>query len=83
MSYGNGRASQGVCPIRVDFSLYRAEYEQKQKDHDKSGIRTHASCETRKLLLVMESRYTLTWRLRPTRPSYHKINYSGPNWLTI
>ncbi|KAJ5847831.1 hypothetical protein N7455_011788 [Penicillium solitum] len=38
--------------------------------HDKSGIRTHASCETRKLLLVVESRYTLTWRLRPTRPSY-------------
>ncbi|KAJ5394980.1 uncharacterized protein N7487_009283 [Penicillium crustosum] len=40
------------------------------KKHDKSGIRTHASCETRKLLLVVESRYTLTWRLRPTRPSY-------------
>ncbi|KUM56832.1 hypothetical protein ACN42_g10368 [Penicillium freii] len=42
----------------------------KTKRHDKSGIRTHASCETRKLLLVVESRYTLTWRLRPTRPSY-------------
>ncbi|KOS37583.1 hypothetical protein ACN38_g11616, partial [Penicillium nordicum] len=44
----------------------------KKKKLDKSGIRTHASCETRKLLLVMESRYTLTWRLRPTRPSYQR-----------
>ncbi|KAJ5685999.1 hypothetical protein N7536_008618 [Penicillium majusculum] len=57
-------------PIEPTKALYRDEYEQKQKDHDKSGIRTHASCETRKLLLVVESRYTLTWRLRPTRPSY-------------
>ena len=42
----------------------------KAKSYDKSGIRTHAPFETRKLLLVVELRYTLTWRLGPTRPSY-------------
>ena len=41
-----------------------------KKLFDKSGIRTHAPFETRKLLLVVELRYTLTWRLGPTRPSY-------------
>jgi hypothetical protein len=45
----------------------------KKKVIDKSGIRTHAPFETRKLLLVVELRYTLTWRLGPTRPSYQLV----------
>ncbi|KOS45657.1 hypothetical protein ACN38_g3388 [Penicillium nordicum] len=56
----------------VSKALIEMDMNKNQKDHDKSGIRTHASCETRKLLLVVESRYTLTWRLRPTRPSYQR-----------
>ena len=53
----------------------------KTKSYDKSGIRTHASCETRKLLLVVELRYTLTWRLRPTRPSYQYDERLMGIWL--
>ncbi|KAJ5482459.1 hypothetical protein N7475_001271 [Penicillium sp. IBT 31633x] len=52
-----------------------------KKEDDKSGIRTHAPFETRKLLLVVELRYTLTWRLGPTRPSYHWMITEPRIWL--
>ncbi|KAJ9490731.1 hypothetical protein VN97_g2515 [Penicillium thymicola] len=63
-----------VCSLLVCYrmSLCSDGSNRVKNYHDKSGIRTHASCETRKLLLVVESRYTLTWRLRPTRPSYQR-----------
>jgi hypothetical protein len=53
----------------------------KAKSYDKSGIRTHAPFETRKLLLVVELRYTLTWRLGPTRPSYQLVGKQTRIWL--
>jgi hypothetical protein len=52
-----------------------------KKLFDKSGIRTHAPFETRKLLLVVELRYTLTWRLGPTRPSYQLVGKQTEVWL--
>ncbi|KUM62226.1 hypothetical protein ACN42_g4891, partial [Penicillium freii] len=30
----------------TNYAKKQVMYEQKQKEHDKSGIRTHASCET-------------------------------------
>ena len=43
----------------------RTRRQKEQKENDKSGIRTHAPYETRKLIAKLYDKVTLPWRLGP------------------